>query len=221
MINAAPSCVTSCTAESETVESSALSESEMNEARKCKKKGKTRPKGFDASTAPVYDHIFSQAKREKRVILTTSKGMRARAACPESMLVTGQGTNLEESLVELFERYRLPLDRDKFLTVCGKCGGGVVACEGAQYREIVTAGGEKDTEVPWVPEDRQIFMCKDCYQVIKVVTVKTRILSNLSNCSHIGGVREKTVPLRERWSWRMSCLTSSRVASDLLPHLRL
>jgi hypothetical protein len=118
------------------------------------------------------------------VILTTSKGMRARAACPESMLVQGNGQALEESLVELFERYRLPLDRDKFLTLCGKCGGGIVSCEGSEYRQIVCGGlgggagagsegeGEawrwrwgEEGEVPWVPEDRQIFMCKDCYQV--------------------------------------------------------
>ncbi|CAE7502857.1 unnamed protein product, partial [Symbiodinium microadriaticum] len=129
--------------------------------------------GFKSSTkagSRVYDHIFAQATAEKRVILTTSKGLRMRAACPESMLVNAHGQSLQDSLVALFERYRLPLDREKFLTVCGKCGGGIVACEGDEYRQIVlearpgAAESEGDVGIPWVPEDRQIFMCKVCYQ---------------------------------------------------------
>jgi hypothetical protein len=35
------------------------------------------------------------------------------------------------------DRYNIDLDREKFLTVCGKCGGNIITCEGEIYREIV------------------------------------------------------------------------------------
>jgi hypothetical protein len=39
--------------------------------------------------------------------------------------------------VQILDRYNIELDREKFLTVCGKCGGNIITCEGEIYREIV------------------------------------------------------------------------------------
>jgi uncharacterized protein with PIN domain len=78
-----------------------------------------------------YSEIFERATRERRVILTTSKNMRLRAACPESMLIDSQ--NLEKSLVDIVKNYKIPLRRENFLTVCGKCGGAVVEITPEEY----------------------------------------------------------------------------------------
>ena len=74
----------------------------------------------------------------------------------------GQGRSLQDSLVELFQRYDLPLNKEKILTVCGKCGGEIVTCESDEY---VRHASCRQGDIPWVPTDRQLFMCKECYQV--------------------------------------------------------
>jgi uncharacterized protein with PIN domain/mRNA deadenylase 3'-5' endonuclease subunit Ccr4 len=139
-----------------------------------------------------YSEIFERATREKRVILTTSKNMRLRAACPESMLIDPQ--NLEKSLVDIVKNYKIPLRRENFLTVCGKCGGAVVEITPEEYiaasrqyaarheqqgtephilrssyrknKSISCSKGGKNQEGQlWVPRDRPIFMCVECTQV--------------------------------------------------------
>ena len=111
------------------------------------KKG-TRRKG-------AFDEIFGRARREKRVILTTSKTMRERTACPPSFLVSTQ--NLEQGLVEVIREHGLTLDQDKFLTVCGKCGGEIESCAHDDPR--ITG---KSTIVP--PPGKDLFCCVDCGQ---------------------------------------------------------
>lgn len=134
-----------------------------------------------------YSLIFHRAKTEKRVILTTSKNMRQRALCPESVLVSAR--NLEESLIEIFHRYKLPLKRESFLTVCGKCGGEIVSISTEEYKLMFLSSKSNhesiesnnvntnsdssnnsnyvnsDGNVKWVPSDREIFMCQRCLQV--------------------------------------------------------
>lgn len=83
-----------------------------------------------------YEEIFRKARSEYRVILTTSKNMKLRSSCPEAMLVKHQN-NLEKSLIEILDRYNIELEKDKFLTICGKCGGNIITCEGEVYYEIV------------------------------------------------------------------------------------
>lgn len=141
-----------------------------------------------------YSEIFERATREKRVVLTTSKNMRLRAACPESMLVDSQ--NLEKSLAEIVKNYKIPLRRENFLTVCGKCGGAVVEITPEEYvaasrqylarheqlgtkPQILRSSYRKNKSLGcpksdnacggegelWIPRDRPIFMCVDCTQV--------------------------------------------------------
>jgi hypothetical protein len=61
-----------------------------------------------------YTDFFARAKRENRVILTTSRTMRQRAACPRSTLVNT--LRLEDSLVEICQEYSITLDRERILT---------------------------------------------------------------------------------------------------------
>ena len=111
------------------------------------KKG-TRRKG-------AFVELFELARNEKRVILTTSKTMRERAACPPSFLVSTR--NLEQALVEVIREYGLILNQEKFLTVCGKCGGDIEACSIDDPRMK-----GKNTVVP--PTDRELFCCVQCHQ---------------------------------------------------------
>ena len=171
-----------------------------------------------------FEDIFRRARSESRVILTTSKNLIVRSACPEAVLVNQ--SNLELSLLGILDRYDIELDREKFLTVCGKCGGNIITCEGEMYREIIRKkhsiienrkigglteeegeslkkgrvegedvrgeeeyeqetkaneemticgarcqvpngcdAGSSEEAIPWVPRDREIFMCESCCQV--------------------------------------------------------
>ena len=101
-----------------------------------------------------FDHIFGRARDEQRVILTTSKTMRERSMCPPSFFVSTK--NLEAALIDVCREYGLSLNQDKFLTVCGKCGGAIEACSHTDSRV---------TQNPAIPPlDRDIFICKDCSQ---------------------------------------------------------
>jgi uncharacterized protein with PIN domain len=120
-----------------------------------------------------FSEIFSLAREEQRVLLTNSKQMLLRSACPESFLIDPR--NNEKSLIELFSKYKIPLDKEKFLTVCGKCGGQIIIIQGEKYQEMWRErkgmerieGSEKEENhnVPWVPTDREVFMCDVCFQV--------------------------------------------------------
>jgi uncharacterized protein with PIN domain len=98
---------------------------ESHMARTKKPKAKRGPSGEPAPRqAPdVLDYtlLFGTARAEKRVLLTSSKNVRERAACPPSHLVNTN--NFEAALVAIVTKYGLDVREEKFLTVCGKCGG--------------------------------------------------------------------------------------------------
>lgn len=96
---------------------------------------------------------FQRARREKRVILTSSKSLLARSICPPSFYVNYN--NFEQALVHIYAEYGLDLSRERFLTVCGKCGGEIEEVEGCDYRLVGKI----------IPMDRQIYACKLCGQV--------------------------------------------------------
>jgi uncharacterized protein with PIN domain len=100
------------------------------------------------------ERIFNQAREEQRVIVTTSTSMRERALCPPSCLVS---TNTEEALIEICKEYGLNLTQERFLTVCGKCGGEIEACSHSDTR--ITSNKEV---IP--PVDHDVLICKNCAQ---------------------------------------------------------
>jgi uncharacterized protein with PIN domain/endonuclease/exonuclease/phosphatase family metal-dependent hydrolase len=102
-----------------------------------------------------FDYIFQRARDEKRVILTTSRSMIERAACPPSFFVKTR--DLEAALVEVCREFGLSLDQNRFLTVCGKCGGDIEGCTRDDPRIQ-----NKTNVVP--PEDKDVFVCVDCHQ---------------------------------------------------------
>lgn len=114
---------------------------------------RTSPKIYKKNKQ-TFEHIFSKARDEQRVILTTSRTMRERSMCPPSFLVSTR--DLEAALVEVCKEYGLILNQSKFLTVCGKCGGEIEKCEHSDPRV------SKNCAVP--PTDREVFICKDCFQ---------------------------------------------------------
>jgi uncharacterized protein with PIN domain len=99
--------------------------------------------------------FFSRARSEARVILTTSRMISERSACPQSRLVSTKSGNFEQVLVEIFSEFGLSLDRDRFLTVCGKCGGPI---------EEVSDCRDKRLMGRILPVDRPVFVCVSCAQ---------------------------------------------------------
>lgn len=65
--------------------------------------------------------FFDCAVREHRVLLTTSKSLLERNTCPRHSRYVDPAKQPQE-LIALFQEYNLHLSRDRFLTVCGKCG---------------------------------------------------------------------------------------------------
>lgn len=61
-----------------------------------------------------FTSFFDRARRENRVILTTSKIMRQRANCPRSTHVNTK--HLEQSLVDICREYSIKLDKERLLT---------------------------------------------------------------------------------------------------------
>ena len=80
------------------------------------KAAKTRQKTLQNNA--YFSEITALARSEGRVLLTTNKQWQQRADMPESFFV--DCFDLSSSVVTLFGLYRLSLDEDKFLTICGK-----------------------------------------------------------------------------------------------------
>ncbi len=98
--------------------------------------------------------FFDRARNEKRVILTSSRLLRERANCPQSFFVNP--SKVIDGLVDIFREFGLELNRDKFLTVCGKCGGDIEEADLANDKRLM---GKV------FPCDRAIFCCVECAQV--------------------------------------------------------
>jgi uncharacterized protein with PIN domain len=111
--------------------------------------------------------FFARAEREKRVILTTSKSLRERASCPRNFYVNPQ--DLEAGLIDICAQFGLELSRDRFLTVCGKCGDEVEEVSREDPR----------LEHRYLPTDRAVFACVNCAQVCFTSTMKVIELSRI------------------------------------------
>jgi uncharacterized protein with PIN domain/exonuclease III len=111
---------------------------------------------YSARVASI-NAFFARAVREKRVILTTSKTLLDRASCPRSFYVNP--SNMEAALVEITKKFGLALSRERFLTVCGKCGDEVeeVALDDPRLQD------------KYLPTDRTVFACVNCAQVRKLI----------------------------------------------------
>lgn len=173
--------------------------------------------------------FFARAEREKRVILTTSKSLRERASCPRNFYVNP--TDLKQGLIDIATHFGLELSRDRFLTVCGKCGDDV---------EEVTPQDPR-LQGKYLPSDRPVYACVNCAQVHIAGTPLTpfiigcvaskRVASCVScegvqpyvvrcaqhmlllACSRIGGTRKPAVCQRRRWRRPSSCIRWCRRAS--------
>lgn len=103
-----------------------------------------------------FSQLFEKARRERRIIVTTSKGMQKRASCPETFLVNpSKSENLENCLAALLNLYEVKLNKKDFLSICGKCGSKIEAC------------GTNDARVSGkdIPTDKELFICINCHQV--------------------------------------------------------
>lgn len=97
--------------------------------------------------------FFQRARDEKRVILTSSRSLIQRNTCPQSYCVNP--SLLEKELVNIYREFGLDLKKERFLTVCGKCGGEIIEADLADPRLLGKI----------IPTDRVVFICKTCGQV--------------------------------------------------------
>jgi mRNA deadenylase 3'-5' endonuclease subunit Ccr4 len=112
------------------------------------------PKTINEQTKKqAINSFFQRAKDEKRVILTTSRTLCERANCPQSFYVNP--SKQEEGLVSIYREFGLPLQRERFLTVCGKCGGEIQEANLLDPRLMGKI----------IPCDRAVFQCIACAQV--------------------------------------------------------
>ena len=68
-----------------------------------------------------FSALFDKARKENRILITSSRSMVERAACPDHYFVHTK--DLMSSLVDLIVNFNLEVTEDTLLTVCGKCGG--------------------------------------------------------------------------------------------------
>jgi len=166
-------------------------ESEESHQARTKKSSRGIGRGNGPSMLRDFSLLFDTARSEKRIILTTSRDLRERAACPASYLVkTG---NFESSLITIVEKYGLEVSPEKFLTVCGKCGGSIQQLEQVSrvlydnIKDAVSDGASasddkaavdairtfhssqpahKQSELIYhIPPDKVIFECIQCNQI--------------------------------------------------------
>jgi len=121
---------------------------ESEESQQARAQGKKMKKSVD------YNKLFQQARDERRIILTNSRGMIERANCPQYSLVrTNMG--MEAALISIVNEFGLLITEEKFLTVCGKCGGTIESVFASDPRLV----GK------FAPDDRPVFICKQCSQL--------------------------------------------------------
>lgn len=100
--------------------------------------------------------MFETAKKENRIVLSTSIATLRRNSCPEGYLVArGDKLGAEKALIELLTFYGVTVTEEDLLAACAKCGGGIEACDASDER----IGDKK------VPDDRQLLICVRCSQV--------------------------------------------------------
>jgi mRNA deadenylase 3'-5' endonuclease subunit Ccr4/uncharacterized protein with PIN domain len=99
--------------------------------------------------------LFSLARSECRIILTSSRKLTERANCPLCFYV--KTTNFEAALAEIVRTFEVEISEHSLLTVCGKCGGKITK----STREKIRAAFEKQ----YLPDDdRPLFQCVECQQ---------------------------------------------------------
>ena len=128
---------------------------------------------------PDFSMLFEQARAERRVLLTSSRAIRERAACPPSHHVdTG---NFEASLKTIVSKFQLEIREDGLMTMCALCGGRIDTLETVQaldesfiIRTDVSMNGEEElgtgeqsscSSTSYVPTDRPVFACVKCHQL--------------------------------------------------------
>lgn len=98
--------------------------------------------------------LFEQARRQRRVLVTTSTNMLRRATCPEVFIVRPSSDSLETQISQLLNYYCVELKESNFLSICGKCGGAIERCEAHDSR----------LEGKAIPRDRPLYVCIKCFQ---------------------------------------------------------
>lgn len=113
-----------------------------------------------ALKASYINAFFDKANNEQRVLLTTSKTLLERNTCPRHSRYVDPAKQAQE-VIALFHEYGLELSRDRFLTVCGKCGGEIAV---AKVDDPRMSG--KVRVVPWAPLCLSLLVLTRCCCIV-------------------------------------------------------
>ena len=151
--------------------------------------------------------LFDQARRENRVLLTSSRAVFQRRDAPQSYMIDTQ--NFEGSLVDIVKTFGLIVTEDTFLTVCGKCGGKIRKTESRDDPALV--------DVEYLPPDRPIFVCEemDCGQAYwwndRVDSSPARAMRV---ASRLYSIIQKGEPVAKKEANMASCIYASGITEE-------
>ncbi len=141
--------------------------------------------GYDAkySTTLSDDELLSIAMNEKRVLLTRDLALYQRASSRTVEAYYVEGTNVVDWLVELSNRFNIPLNIDLEKSRCPKCGTKLSSARKEEIKEIV----EKNTLMYY--ED--FWICPNCGAVYWQGAHWTNIRSALDKTREILNRKEQ------------------------------
>ena len=121
----------------------------------------------ERSIAKNFSSFFTQATQEKRIIITSSRTMVERSLCPEAYCI--ETKDLMSSLVDICLYYNIPITEKQLLTVCGKCGGYIIALKDTSYAPEKTVWpGDRDR----IPNNVPVLICEQCSQLYWLVSLR-------------------------------------------------
>lgn len=80
-----------------------------------------------------------------------------------------QAQKLEQGLIDICVLFGLDLTRDRFLTVCGKCGDDVEEVNRTIGEDGECVVHDERLVDKYMPTDRTVFACVNCAQVCKLL----------------------------------------------------
>lgn len=107
--------------------------------------------------------LFERSRREKRVLVTTSKSLLSRKDCPPGTFLINPSTvpELERSLVNLFLLHGVRLQPDKFLTRCMVCNGNIVEVLDENEKTVIFS----ECGAPNLSDEvENVYRCDGCAQ---------------------------------------------------------
>jgi len=106
--------------------------------------------------------LFEKCKKEKRILITTSKTLLQRKECPAGtyLVSPNKSSNIEDSLIHLLLLHGITLQPRKFLTRCVVCNGIIIGIHSPSEKKTIF----QEYGFPGFGEDLDVYRCDKCGQ---------------------------------------------------------